>query len=84
MIVPFTSSESVQDLLDLIPPSIFQQIIEYQLNESPELDWEPKHIKAAAELCNYVEMIYEPSNNRSTLVRAANKLRKHLSLDSDG
>lgn len=84
MIVPFVSAEPVQDLLDLVPPSILQQIIEYQLNESPELDWEPKHIKAAAELCHYVEMIYAPSNNRSALVRAANKLRKHLSLDSDG
>jgi len=82
MIVPHLSSPcaSSEALLDLMPPRLLQQFVEYQLQESPELDWEPEHIKAAAELCDYVDMTYGPSQSRSALVRAANQLRAHLSI----
>jgi hypothetical protein len=81
MIVPRPSSPcaSSEALLDLMPPRLLQQFVEYQLQEL-ELDWEPEHIKAAAELCDYVDMTYGPSQSRSALVRAANQLRAHLSI----
>ncbi len=82
MIVPLhsTSQSAYEALLDLMPPGLLQQLVEYQLEESPELDWEQQHIQAAAELCDYVDMTYGPSQSRSALVRAANQLRAHLSI----
>jgi hypothetical protein len=66
-----------------MPPALLQQLVEHQLEESPELDWEQEHIKAAAELCNYIDMVYGPNYGNSALVRVANQLRKRLSIESD-
>lgn len=85
MIVPphSTSQSAYEALLDLMPPGLLQQLVEYQLEESPELDWEQQHIQAAAEMCTYIDMMYGPSYGNSALVRAAKRLRKRLSIESN-
>lgn len=81
MIVPFcySLSDSSAALLDLIPPAMLQALIEYQLDTS-ETEWEPEHIRAAAELCEYVDLTYAPSAHTSKLIKVADKLRKELNL----
>ena len=85
MIVPshFSLQSSSEALLDLMPPALLQQLVEYQLEESPELDWEQEHIVAAAELCSYIDVMYGPSYGNSALVRAAKQLRARLSIKSN-
>lgn len=85
MIVPLhsPSQSSSEALLDLMPPGLLQQLVEYQLEESPELDWEQEHIRAAAEMCNYIDMMYGPNYGNSALVRAAKQLRERLSIESN-
>lgn len=85
MIVPphSPSQSAYEDLLDLMPPCLLQQLVEYQLEESPELDWEQGHIQAAAEMCNYIDMMYGPNYGNSALVRAAKQLRARLSIESN-
>lgn len=81
MIVPFRYglSDSSAALLDLMPPAMLQALIEYQL-DTLEDEWEPQHVRAAAELCEYVDLTYPPSAHTSKLIKVADKLRKELNL----
>lgn len=81
MIVP-PLSPAREAILDLMPPALLQQLVAYQLKEA-DSDWESRHIEAVADICNYIDTVYKPSNSRSELVRAADKLRKHLSIESN-
>ena len=53
---------SVESLLDLFPPDLLTQAMNYQikLNDSVD-DWMPRHINAAEQLCNYMRQTYPRS-----------------------
>lgn len=84
MIFPFrySLSDTSAALLDLIPPALLQELVEYQL-DTLEAEWEPQHIRAAAELCEYVDLTYSPTGYRSKLAKLTNKLREQLNLASN-
>lgn len=68
---------SVENLLDLIPPPLLQQIIEHQasLPNDRREDWEQRHIDAAENLCIYAEVTY-----RKRLLEQTTALRNKLNL----
>lgn len=64
---------TVESVLDLFPPHVITQSLEYLvgLDEDPVEDWEPRHINAAEQLCNYM---------RATYPRVAEALQEKLLL----
>ena len=81
MIVPFrySLSDTSAALLDLLPPALLQETLEHQF-ESMELEWEPQHVRAAAELCIYVYLTYGPTGTPRKLVELADKLSQQLNI----
>lgn len=68
---------TVAALLDLVPPHVIQQIIDYQTNLPGDSvdNWEPRHLYAAEMLCSYVESTYLQNSQSKT-----SKLREKLQL----
>ena len=64
---------TIESMLDLFPPHVITQSLEYLvgLDEDPVEDWEPRHINAAEQLCNYMQ---------TTHPRVAEVLREKLLL----
>ncbi len=60
---------NIENLLDLIPLPVLQQIIEYQtsLPEDDLEDWEQRHIDAAENLCIYAELTYGKRLTKQTI-----------------
>jgi len=73
-------NERVQSLLDLITPAHLEMIIEYNASEFDSF-WEPHHIEAVDNICEYIEQTYTQRIN-SSLFRAAAKLREQINNDS--
>ena len=67
----------LEALLDLIPPAMLGQIIEYQTTAPNDMldDWEPRHLYAADVLCSYAEMI-----DHGRLDKQTSRLRRKLGL----
>jgi hypothetical protein len=73
---------TIEALLDLIPPAMLAQLIEYQTTAPYDTieDWEPKHLYAADALCSYAEITYCGKLDKQT-----SRLRRKLGLtDADG
>jgi len=66
----------VEAVLDLVTPYLLEQIIKYNTDEFDSF-WEPQHIKAVDNICEYIEQTYTQRINGS-LFKAAAKLRKAL------
>lgn len=68
---------AIEALLDLFPPHMIAQAIEYQTTCPDDSldDWTPRHLLAAEYLCNYTEMTYINRYNKQV-----ERLRKKLEL----
>lgn len=75
-----TIPHTLEALLDLIPPAMLGQIIEYQLTMPGDTvdDWEHQHLDAADALCTYAERNYMGQLNGSI-----KRLRRKLNLDTE-
>lgn len=66
----------VEALLDLVTPYLLEQIIKYNTDEFDSC-WEPQHIKAVDDICEYIEQTYGQRINGS-LFRAAANLKTQI------
>lgn len=66
----------VEALLDLVTPLLLEQIIRYNTDEFDSF-WEPQHIKAVDDICEYIQMTYGQRINGS-LFRAAAELKARI------
>ena len=69
---------SIESVLDLFPPNLLKQMIEYQtkLDEAVD-DWEPRHLNAYEQVFNYVDRTYAIDTD---LVSKADVLAEKLDL----
>ena len=69
-------TQDVEAVLDLVTPYLLEQIIKYNTDEFDSF-WEPQHIKAVNDICEYIEQTYGQRINGS-LFRASAKLKDRI------
>ena len=74
---PFSQmTPDVEAVLDLVTPYLLEQVIKYNTDEFDSV-WEPQHIEAVNNICEYIEQTYGHRINGS-LFRAAAKLKDQI------
>lgn len=66
----------VEAVLDLITPYLLEQIIYYNTEEF-DCAWEPQHVKAVEDICEYIAQTYTHRFNQS-LFNSAEKLKRQI------
>jgi hypothetical protein len=66
----------VEAVLDLVTPYLLEQILHYNTDEFDSF-WEPQHIKAVDDICEYIQQTYTHRINNS-LFNAATKLKSRI------